>query len=275
MTVPQLTSKDNPVLKTIRLISSGARRAPRQLVAAEGIRVLEEVERSGFTVEAVVLSEAFGSNPRERSLFDRWISRGLPLYQVKPILFQSLSAVETPQGAIALVKVPETTLESVPPAHNALILLACAIQDPGNLGSLIRTAAAAGASLVATTKGTVSVRGPKVIRSSAGSIFHLPLVEHAEASSLRHYCEHHSIRMYRAETREGVVYSEADLVSPCAILLGNEGSGIPERLFSDLPAIRIPLAPGIESLNVAAAGAIILFEAHRQRLNQSKRKFEI
>jgi RNA methyltransferase, TrmH family len=275
MTVPQLTSKDNPVLKTIRLISSGARRAPGQLVAAEGIRVLEEVERSGFTVEAVVLSEAFGTNPRERRLFDRWIARGLPLYQVKPTLFQSLSAVETPQGAIALVKVPETTLESVPPAQNTLILLACAIQDPGNLGSLIRTAAAAGASLVATTKGTVSVRGPKVIRSSAGSIFHLPLVEHADASSFRHYCKHHSIRMYRTDAQEGGVYSEADLVSPCAILLGNEGSGIPGGLFSDLPAIRIPLAPGIESLNVAAAGAIILFEAHRQRLNQSKRKFEI
>jgi RNA methyltransferase, TrmH family len=275
MTVPQLTSKDNSVLKTIRLVSSGARRAPRQLVAAEGIRVLEEVERSGFAIEAVVLSEAFGSTPRERKLFDRWIARGLPLYQVKPILFQSLSAVETPQGAIALVKVPETTLESVPPAQNALILLACGIQDPGNLGALIRTAAAAGASLVATTKGTVSVRGPKVIRSSAGSIFHLPLVEHTEASNFRHYCEHHSIRMYRTEAREGVVYTEADLASPCAILLGNEGGGLSEGLFPDLPAIRIPLAPGIESLNVAAAGAILLFEAHRQRLNKSKRKFEI
>jgi RNA methyltransferase, TrmH family len=275
MTVPQLTSKDNPVLKTIRLVSSGARRAPKQLVAAEGIRVLEEVDRSGFIIEAVVLSEDFGSTPRERNLFDRWMAKGLPLYQVKQILFQSISAVETPQGAIALVTVPEATLESIPPAQNALILFACGIQDPGNLGTLIRTAAAAGASLVATTKGTVSVRSPKVVRSSAGSIFHLPLVEHAEASNFRHYCEHHSIRMYRTDAREGMVYTDADLASPCAILLGNEGGGISEALYRDLPALRIPLAHGMESLNVAAAGAVLLFEARRQRLNLSERKFEI
>jgi RNA methyltransferase, TrmH family len=243
MTVPQLTSKGNPLLKTIRLVSSGARRAPRQLVAAEGIRVLEEVERSGFAVEAVVISEDFGSTPRERNLLDRWVAKAVLLYQVKPVLFQYISAVETPQGAIALVRVPQTTFESVPPAQNPLILFACGIQDPGNLGTLIRTAAAAGASLVATTKGTVSVHSPKVIRSSAGSIFRLPLVERAEASNFRHYCERHSIRMYRTDAQEGVAYTEAALASPCAILLGNEGGGISEELFPDLPAIRIPLAP--------------------------------
>jgi TrmH family RNA methyltransferase len=275
MTVSQLTSKDNPLLKTIRLVVSGARRAPAQFVAAEGIRVLEEVERSRALIEAVVFSEDFGIAPREKILFNRWITVGLPLYRVNKTLFQSISTVGSPQGAIALVNVPHATLESAPPAPNALVLLACAVQDPGNLGTLIRTAAAAGANLVATTRGTVSARNPKAIRSSAGAFFRLPLAEHVGPQVFRLYCEQRFIRMYRTDACKGTAHTEADLASPSAILLGNEGGGISDDLFPDLPSIRIPMASGVESLNVAAAGAILLFEAQRQRGIQAERRLDI
>jgi len=112
---------------------------------------------------------------------------------------------------------------------------------------------------------SVSARNPKAIRSSAGSYFRLPIVEHADFPDFRGYCERHSIRLYRTDTQEGVIYTEADLKSPCAILLGNEGGGLAQEEFGDFPAIRIPIEEGIESLNVAAAGAVILFEARRQR----------
>ena len=266
MTVLQLTSRDNPLLKKFRLVSSGSRRAPKELVIAEGIRVLEEAERAASDIDAVVVSADFGSVPRERALLDHWLSRGVRLCKTSASLFHTISTVETPQGATALVRVLERRLDSVSATDDSLILCASGIQDPGNLGTLIRTAAAAGASLVCTSGGTVSARSPKAIRSSAGAFFRIPVAEHTKASELCKYCRIHSIRIYRTDAREGVLYTEADLKSRCAILLGNEGSGIASGEFQDCPAIRIPMAEGIESLNVAIAGAVILFEALRQRL---------
>jgi RNA methyltransferase, TrmH family len=267
MTVSPLTSKDNPLLKTIRLITSGARRAPEQLAVAEGIRILEEVNRTGCEIKAVVFSEHFGADEREKKLLSAWLSKGIPAYRTGEKLFQSISGVQTPQGAIALIQVPRLSLDHIVPAHNALILCACEIQDPGNLGTLIRAAAAAGASLACTSKGTVSARNPKAIRSSAGAFFRLPLVEHVEPSGFRDYCGRHLIQIYRTDTCRGMLYTEADLRGPCAILVGNEGSGMTEDAFAEFPAIHIPMAEGVESLNVAMAGAVILFEAFRQRQN--------
>jgi TrmH family RNA methyltransferase len=266
MTVPQVTSKDNPLLRTFRLVGSGARQAPKDLVLAEGVRVLEEFENAGRDVEAVVISEDFGEGPREKDLLQRWQARKLHVCLTSRQLFRFVSSVQTPQGAAALVRVPECELKDITPAPVPLILFACGIQDPGNLGTLIRTAAAAGAHMVCTSRATVSARNPKAIRSSAGAFFRLPVVEHAGPSEFRHFCDHHSIRLYRTHAREGVIYTEADLRSGCAVLLGNEGSGVEEKEFTDLPALRIPMAEEVESLNVAAAGAVILFEASRQRM---------
>jgi RNA methyltransferase, TrmH family len=265
MRIPQLTSRDNPLLRTFRLVASGSRRAPKRLVLAEGVRILEEVEKSGHDIEAVVVSDGFGSPQREQSLCDRWFSRKIRVYQVTAKLLESISEVQTPQGAIALVHVPERDLNSVFPAPHSLLLFACGIQDPGNLGTIIRTAAAAGAAMVCTTKGTVSARNAKAIRSSAGAFFRIPVVEHKELYELQHYCNQHKIRLYRTDSREGVAYSEADLASSCAILLGNEGAGITGKELPECPSIRIPMAEGMDSLNVAVACGVILFEASRQR----------
>jgi RNA methyltransferase, TrmH family len=265
MTVSLLTSKYNPLLKTIRLITSGSRGAPEELAVAEGIRVLEEVTRLGCEMKAVVFAEHFGDDAREQKLLAAWLSKGIPAYKTGEKLFQSVSCVKAPQGAIALIQIPKFSLNHIVPSKNALILFACEIQDPGNLGTLIRTAAAAGASLACTSRGTVSARNPKAIRSSAGAFFRLPLVEHVEPNDFRDYCDLHSIQPYRTDTHEGILYTEADLRSPCAILVGNEGSGMTKEAFAEFPAIHIPMDEGVESLNVAIAGAILLFESFRQR----------
>ncbi len=265
MTVAKITGRNNPLLKSIRLVSAGSHRAPKELVAVEGVRVLEEATKAGFPFEAVVLSERFGIAEREKSLLAAWQSGSVRTYSIGEKLFESLSSVQTSQGAIALVRVPEPGLNDIAPAENMLILCACGIQDPGNLGTLIRAAAAAGAHMVCTTRGTVSARNPKVLRSSAGAFFHIPVVEHVETADLQAFCNARSIRLYRSDARSGVSYTVADLRSSCAIMLGNEGSGMPEEQYAGYPAIRISMAEGIESLNVAMAGTIILFEAFRQR----------
>jgi TrmH family RNA methyltransferase len=268
MTISQLTSRNNPLFKTLRLVSSGSRRAPKELAVAEGIRVLKETNKSNCSIEAAVISERFGNSGEEQDLLKVWLTRNVRVYKVNAALFMSLSDVKAPQGAIALVRIPELDLEKVPSGRNALVLFACGIQDPGNLGTLIRTAAAAGATLVCTSKGTVSARNPKTIRASAGAIFRMPVVEHAEISIFLRYCEMHSIRAYRTDVCEGLPYTQTDLASPCAIVLGNEGSGIAREQFAGLSAIQIPMAEGVESLNVAMAGGILLYEARQQRLDK-------
>jgi RNA methyltransferase, TrmH family len=270
MTISQLTSRNNPLLKTIRRVSSGARRAPDNLVVAEGIRVLEEVQRCGCEVMAAVISEEFGHSGREKDLLDFWISRNVRISRADSKLFLSISEVQAPQGALALVNTATLDLADAPASQNALILSACGIQDPGNLGTLIRTSAAAGVTMVCTSKGTVSARNSKAIRASAGAFFRMPVIEHVEISDFLRYAEQHRVRLYRTDVREGLAHTEADLGSPCAILLGNEGSGISSGVLEDIPALHIPMAEGIESLNVATAGAIILFEAARQRIGRRR-----
>jgi RNA methyltransferase, TrmH family len=266
MTVAKLTGRNNPVLKNIRLVSSGSRRAPKHLIAVEGIRVLEEAAKADFGIEAAVVSEYFGSAAREKDLLAYWQKKRVRTFSISDRLFKSLSSVQAPQGAIALMRVPELSLDKVIAESNMLIVCACGIQDPGNLGTLIRAAAAAGANLVCTTKGTVSARNPKALRSSAGAFFHIPLVEHIEIRDFRNYCSSRSIRMYRTDARTGISHTEADLRSACAILLGNEGSGMSEEEYAEFFSIRIAMAKEIESLNVAMAGTVVLFEALRQRI---------
>jgi RNA methyltransferase, TrmH family len=269
MVISQLTSRNNPLLKTIRLVLSSSHRAPKGLVVAEGIRVLEEVLKHSCKISAVIVSESYGNSAREEELLRSLISQEVRICRTDSNLFSSVSDVETPQGIIALVSVPEVTLNASLPGNKTLILFALGIQDPGNLGTLIRASAAAGVSLICTSKGTVSARNPKAIRASAGAFFRLPVIEHVEISEFLRYCALHQIRLYRTDVREGLPHTEADLRSRCAIMLGNEGSGIAMQKFEDIQAVHIPMAEGIESLNVAVAGAILLFEASRQRMHPS------
>jgi RNA methyltransferase, TrmH family len=265
MNVSQLTSRDNPLFKTIRLIASGSKRAPKDLVLAEGVRVLEEAARAGHPIEAALFIESFGTAAREQALLQKWLANNVRLYKTSEKLFKTASSVQTPQGALALVRIPSFRLSDLKPVPNSLIVFACGIQDPGNIGTLIRTAAAAGATRICTEKGTVSARNPKSIRASAGAFFHLVPIENVDVDDFLEYCRRHSIQPYRTDAREGINYTNADLRSSCAILLGNEGSGMDSNELAKVPPIRIPIDQKIESLNVASAGAIILFEAAKQR----------
>lgn len=265
MKVRLITSRNNPLLKTMRHVSSQSRTAPADLVLAEGVRTVEEATRSGCSIEGVLFAAGFGCSEREKAILEACASRGADLYQAEGPAIRSVSEVVKPQGIVALVRLPVLTLAAVEPRTDSLILVASGVQDPGNLGTLIRTAAAAGATLVCTTPGTVSARNPKSVRSSAGAVFHMTVLERVTPSEFSEYCRGYDIHAYRTSAREGLPYFGASYRSSCAFLLGNEGSGIPEAAWASLPSLRIPMASGVESLNVAAAGAILLFEALRQR----------
>jgi RNA methyltransferase, TrmH family len=263
--IPILTSKDNPLVRTIRLAAAQARRCPPELVVAEGIRVLEEATKAGCLPEAVLIAEGFGDQPRERVLLDCWTGRSIPVRRATASILKGLSDVVSPQGAFALFRIPAITLPEVEERPDPLILCLCGIQDPGNLGTLLRTARAAGVSFVCSTAGTVSARNPKAIRASAGAFFRIPIVEELAAAAMCSYCRSRDILMYQADARAKRSCWTIDLSGPAAILLGNEARGLQPAEFQDIPALRVPMISDIESLNVAVAGAVLLFEARRQR----------
>ncbi len=265
MAVIDLTSAHNPLLKIVRLVATRSRRAPPELVLAEGLRILEEAAASGHTVTAAILSEGFGSTPRQQALVETWSTAGVRMYRAGAQVLRSVSSVLEPQGAIALVRVPATRLADLSRAPRANMLCACGLQDPGNLGTLIRTAAAADCSLLCTTAGTVSPRNPKAVRASAGAFFRLTVAEGVTPGEIIAFSREHRLQVFRTDAHLGQDCFKADLRSPFVLLLGNEAHGFDANVWSELPALRVPMAPGLESLNVAAAGAVILFEALRQR----------
>lgn len=265
MTVRLINSKENPVLKTIRLVATQARRAPEGVVLAEGVRVLEEAVRSGCAIDVAVVSELFGRSERETRLLAEWAASGVSVYRVTESLFKSITGVMSPQGALALVRISPPELRHVHLPPNPLIACVCEVQDPGNLGSLIRTSAAAGCAFLCTTPGTVSARNPKTVRASAGTYFRIPVVERVSPADLIDYAAEQRIRLFRTSAFGGTDFSLVDFTGGCGVVLGNEAQGITSEAWGSLPAVRIPMERGVESLNVAAAGAVLLFEAGRRR----------
>jgi TrmH family RNA methyltransferase len=213
----------------------------------------------------VLCTEEFGSSKREAALLAAFSGRGIKLYRISIRLLRSVSDVQSPQGVLGLVRVPPLLLRALPPVPRPLILCACGLQDPGNLGTLARTAAAAGVSLLCSVLGTVSARNPKAVRASAGALFRLPVVEDVDLIEFLDYCRERSIVSYLADTQGTKLYTEVDYTGGSAILLGNEAHGLVLPARSGLESIRIPMASGVESLNVGTAGALVLYEAFRQR----------
>jgi TrmH family RNA methyltransferase len=190
-------------------------------------------------------------------------------------IFQSAVATETPQGVAALVYPHSATLEDIfrpaPPlatdaTPGATLILGCAgLQDPGNLGTILRSAEAFGASGVLCTDGTVSSANPKVARASAGSVFRLPCVKLSTAEALAAVSEH-GLRLAVTSSHKGRPVHEIDLTLPTAIFIGSEGQGVPRAVLDAADeAILIPHSPKVESLNAAIAASILLYEAQRQR----------
>ena len=255
-----VSSRHNPRVKPLRGAFAGHPRLSNGLVALEGEHLVEAALRSGMLLKTVFLNER---RPSPASL-----PHSLEVIRLDDELFSSLGETRSPQGIAALMLPPVHTLDEVLWGV-PLILVACGLQDPGNLGTLIRSAEAFGASGVLTTPGTVSGWNGKALRASVGSIFRTPVVPCTieDLSDLRA----RGVR-FLAAVGEGVgtdhvsEIDSIDLTVSTALLIGNEGAGLSADLLALADArVTVPCAGTVESLNAAIAGSILLYEAQRQR----------
>jgi len=181
-------------------------------------------------------------------------------------LFASVVPSESPQGVAALVRYrPKSLEELLAKAPAGLVIVVVGLQDPGNLGTILRSAEAFGAGGVLLGEGTVSAFNPKVVRGSAGSIFRLPIVRVQLATAMTQLREH-GLRLVATSAHKGLPLPQADLSPPLAVFIGGEGGGVPRELLRQMDAmLAIPHAPQVESLNAGVAASIVLYEAARQQ----------
>jgi RNA methyltransferase, TrmH family len=292
-----LTSRDNRWLKEFRVALRGGLPTEEGFVGVEGVRLVEEALRSGCRIQAVLFAES-GERHHERlaSLIDR-PEMAFPVLRTTDRLFEGLADTEHPQGVAALVHPRESSFDDFirapASACASLLVVLAGVQDPGNVGTILRTAVAFGATGAATAasgiSGTANPFSPKALRASAGAALHLPVLTGMSLPILLAQLKVAGVRTLASSVREVPTGSssvtaaqhaaplqedavmplapwEVDWCQPVALLVGNEGAGLPEDVERSADArIRIPMATGVESLNAAAAAAVVFYEAARQR----------
>lgn len=260
----RITSRANPLVRKFREVAAGKEEG---LILLEGVRFLEEALRARFPLETVIYSERLSERPRGPELLEGLKAAKVSLFPATEEVLAAVSDVETPQGVAALAPRPSRPIDHLfVAAESPFLLVAAGIRDPGNLGSLIRTADAAGASGVAVAESTASPFNSKAVRSSMGSILRLPVVDRVPVGELLRELQNRNVRIVATDSCSGVEFRDADYSGPIALCLGAEAEGIPDEVRKAAAlTVRIRLHHGVESLNVAAAGAILLFEIAERR----------
>lgn len=254
-----IESKDNPLFKETKKLKERKNRLKEKKYIVEGFRLVQEGFKAKCPIDYIIISE---DNDEKLNYYLKDYLGNTKVYIMKNSLFCQLTSTEQPQGIIAVLKI----LDSINEIHGEFYLLCDRVQDPGNLGTIIRTAHAAGVSGVILTKGTVDIYNDKTIRSTMGSIFYLPIIHDNDLSFLREL-RNKGFKLVATSLEESKDFFKEDLSGKIILSVGNEGNGISDEIFSLADKkVKIPMPGGAESLNVAVATSIILFEKVRQGL---------
>ena len=254
-----ITSAHNPKIQWVRKLQSQPRlRRQEGLFVVEGVRLVEEAVIAGWAAQFVLYTSAL--NERGHALLTKFASRGAVVEETTEKVLESASDTRTPQGILAVIEQRQLDF----PGTLDFILIVDGLRDPGNLGTLMRTAAAAGVQAVLLTAGTADPFSPKVVRAAMGAHFRLPL-RSLEWESLNALIPM-GMRIYLADAAGGLEYTRVDFTVPLALVVGGEaeGAGTQAAALAE-NRVHIPMAGEVESLNAAVAAALLLFEARRQR----------
>jgi TrmH family RNA methyltransferase len=252
----RVESRQNARIKELRSGMSRGVRTAQNHIAIEGLHLVEEAVKSGLKLLTVFVRSG------HEGLLEHLALGDAEVLIVAEEVFLSATMTEHPQGVAALVEAPEFTMQAM--LHGTpLVVIAAGLQDPGNLGTLVRSAEAFGATGMILLPGTVSLWNAKTLRASSGSAFRLPVIA-MSADDAFAALRAQAVRIFAAVARDGD--GEADLRGPSALLVGNEGSGLPGEWIAAANArVTIPCPGAVESLNAAVACSILLYDAMRQR----------
>ena len=259
----RVEGRHNPLVKELRSAFSHGELTKHGYCAIEGLRILEEAIRSSLRFRAVFFSESAAA--RAQRLLSQ-IGAHVETLLLPDKLFSTVVPSETPQGVAALARWKEFSLEEVLARSQGGSLLAVSgVQDPGNLGTILRSAEAFGAGGIVLGEGTVSVFNPKVVRASAGSVFRIPVVRTKLADAAIEM-KKHGLRLIATSSHKGAALDQANLSGPLVIFIGSEGAGLSRDLIKAMDeVVSIPHSPKVESLNAGVAASIVLYETARQR----------
>jgi TrmH family RNA methyltransferase len=260
-----VSSSKNPVIKEVRSLKNRKSREEKKLFFVEGIKIIEEALKENAEIVRVLVSEEFVSREDSVPLMQIIESRGCKCFIIPGKLFKEISDTETPQGIMAVVRTKHSGIDEIIHQNSSLVILDT-IQDPGNIGTIIRTADAAGFDGIIISKGCVDIYNPKVIRATMGSIFRMPFHFSENLVDTIRILKSMDIRVIAAHLKGDKNYFELDMSGNIAVVIGNEANGIRDDvsvLADDL--VRIPMAGRTESLNASVAAGLLIYEVLRQR----------
>jgi len=258
-----ITSAHNPKIRYLQKLEKRAYRKREKRMRIEGVRLLEEALDAGVSFAFVLTCAELEAGDRAPALRERLMQEGVTLLETTPPLLREAAGTVNPQGFVAAVELPALPA----PENPSLILVLDNVRDPGNVGTMLRTAAAAGLDLALVTPGSADPFAPKVMRAAMGAQFRLPIRrEPASALAFMHGPGDTPLHIRAAAADGDIVYTDADWTLPSAILIGGEAQGLSQESEALSPQrLRIPMPGRMESLNAAAAAAVMVFEALRQR----------
>jgi len=255
-----ITSTSNQQVKRLlQLQKKSKARNEETVFVVEGLRMFAEVPKK--SVERVYISETlYNKKKHELNLQD------FPYEILSDNVFERVSDTQTPQGILCVVKQPEYELQELLKTKNPHFVVLDNLQDPGNLGTIVRTAEGAGVDAVFMSKDCVDIYNPKTIRSTMGSIYRVPFIYIEDIPNLLDIFKQNGIQSYAAHLDGQNAYDEENYKTGTAILIGNEGNGLREEVWKNADVlVRIPMCGQVESLNAAIAASVLMFEVFRQR----------
>jgi TrmH family RNA methyltransferase len=263
--INRIQSPSNPEIKQIAALHRTKERNETGLFLIEGPHLLKEALDSKLAkIERIYVTERYAQTKEGSQCLQSAARRGIVLTELSEQAFGKAAETETPQGVLAVAAQPKIGLPDLP--ANQMILFLDRVQDPGNVGTIIRTAAAAGAGGVIVAEGGVDPFSGKVVRASQGAIFSLPVVARVPVSDAVEWAARKGLPVICTSPHSGEVYYQIDLSGAGLLVLGHESQGVSAEMTKAAnKLVRIPIIGRAESLNVAIAAAVLLFEAARQR----------
>ena len=255
-----ITSTANAQVKNLaQLIKKSKVRTEQGVYVVEGVKMFQEAPKDEI-VKAYISEELFEKGVLKGRL------EGIPYEVLKTEVFNHVADTKTPQGILCILKQKQYTLDQLTDTECPLLLVLENLQDPGNLGTMMRTAEGAGVSGVLLSRGCVDIYNPKTIRSTMGSIYRVPFLYTDDLLGDLEKLHEKGIATYAAHLKDSCWYDEASYKEPTAFLIGNEGNGLSDEISEKAKQyIKIPMEGQLESLNAAVAAAILMYEASRQR----------